>query len=366
MGQTYFLTGYPGFLAGSLVKQLIHDHQQDIDHIYLLALPNLEDQATEEITRYAKKDDLDSSLFTVVTGDITKPDLAIQEDTNRLLQESVTHVFHLAAIYDLAVPKDIAYNVNVNGTQQVNDWVQTLTKLNRYIYFSTAYVSGAREGRIYEHELTEGQLFKNHYEQTKYDAEVLVDDLKDTIPITIIRPAVVKGDSETGQTIKFDGLYFLLNFLDKISFMPVLPYFGDGEPEGNFVPNDYILQATSYLAIALVGEGKTYHLTDPKPYTMRELQRMLTEHYLGKTPKGKLPVSFSKASLKLGPVRKWLHVEREAMDYFTIHSSYDCSQTVADLDGSGVSCPDLKDTLPSMIGFYRKYRHDQKKQIKIT
>lgn len=362
MGHTYFLTGYPGFLASSLVKQLISDHLEAIDHIYLLVLPDLQDQATWEITNFARKHEVDSSLFTIVSGNITKPELAINAEMNRFLQDTVTHVFHLAAIYDLAVPKDIAFNVNVNGTQQVNNWVQTLRKLKRYIYFSTAYVSGTREGRIYEHELAEGQTFRNHYEQTKYEAELLVDDLKDSVPATIIRPGVVKGNSETGETIKFDGLYFMLNFLDNASFLPVLPYFGDGEPEGNFVPNDYVLKATSYLAIVPVGEGKTYHLTDPKPYKMRELQKMLAEHYLGRTPKEKLPVLFAKALMRLKPFRKWLHVEKEVMDYFTIHSSYDCSQAVADLQGSGISCPDLKNTIAPMIDFYRKYKDDQRKQ----
>ncbi|TFJ94263.1 SDR family oxidoreductase [Lentibacillus salicampi] len=364
MGSTYFLTGYPGFLAGNLVKQLIHDHHETIDHIYLLALPDLLDQATDEITNYARKEGVETSLFTIVSGNITKPDLAISAEVNQVLRDTVTHVFHLAAIYDLAVPQDIARNVNVNGTQQVNHWVQTLGKLERYIYFSTAYVSGKREGRIYEHELAEGQDFRNHYEQTKYEAELLVEDQKKSVPTTIIRPGVVKGDSKTGETVKFDGLYFMLNFLDKAGGLGV-PYIGDGEPEGNFVPSDYILQAASFLAIDPVGVGKTYHLTDPKPYTMRELQEMLTEHYLGKTPKGKIPVTLIKAIMGLKPIRKWWHVEKEAMDYFITCSSYDCSQAVTDLQGSGISCPDLKDTLPSMISFYRKYKDDHRKQIEI-
>ncbi|MGY0693789.1 SDR family oxidoreductase [Virgibacillus sp. FSP13] len=330
MKHTYLLTGYPGFLASSLIKQLIDDHDHNIDHIYLLVLPKLKDNATEKITRFAKNQDLDQDLFTIVTGDITKPSLALKEDVDHTLQQSVTHVFHLAAIYDLAVPKDLAYNVNVNGTQHMNDWVQTLIRLKRYIYFSTAYVSGAREGRIYEHELVEGQTFKNHYEKTKYEAELLVDGLKKVVPTTIIRPGIVKGNSQTGHTIKFDGLYFMLNFLDNLSFLPVIPYLGDGQPEGNFVPADYVLQATSYLAIAPIGVGKTYHLTDPKPYKMRELYKMLTEHYLGKTPRGQIPLSLAKASLAFAPTRKWLKVEKESMDYFTIHSSYDCSQAVAD------------------------------------
>lgn len=366
MGNTFLMTGYPGFLARNLVDQLLRDHGETIDHIYLLALPDLRGQAAEAIQTYAHNHGRDPNMFTIVGGDITKPGLSLEADVDHMLKKSVTHVFHLAAIYDLAVPKDIAYDVNVNGTRQVNDWVQTLTDLKRYIYFSSAYVSGKREGRIYEHELAEGQNFRNHYEQTKYDAEVLVDQLKESIPLTIIRPGVVKGNSQTGQTIKFDGLYFMLNYLDNTRFLPMNTYFGEGKPEGNFVPSDYILQSTSYLALASVGEGKTYHLTDPNPYTMRELQQMLSEYYLGRPPKGIVPVRLGKAMMKFKPVRKRLQVETEVLDYFLIDSSYDCSQAQADLEGSGISCPDLKDTLPSMISFYRKYKDDSNKHLQIN
>lgn len=366
MKQTYLITGYPGFLASSLTEQLINDHQQDIGHIYLFVLPNFENQASKQITSFAKKSNLDSDLFTIITGDITKAGLAIEPSLNHTLQHSVTHVFHLAGVYDLAVPKDIAFRVNLEGTRNVNNWVKTLNKLNRYIYFSTAYVSGTREGRVYERELSKGQTFRNHYEHTKYEAELLVEKLKKDVPTTIIRPGIVKGHSKTGHTIKFDGLYFMLNLIDHLSFLPVIPYFGDGGAEGNFVPSDYVLEATSYFAIAAIGEGKTYHLADPNPYTIRELHQILQETYLGKSPKGTIPMRFAKHSLSRSRIQKWLQVEKETLDYFSIHSSYDCSQAVEDLAGTGIVCPDLKDTVPSMIEFYRKYKHDQTKHIQIS
>ncbi|SDQ84201.1 SDR family oxidoreductase [Virgibacillus salinus] len=366
MKHTYFLTGYPGFLASSLIKQLLHDHQKDIKHIYLLVLPSLQDKATQEINSLAKKTGHDPGIFSIVTGDITEPTLALDHDINREIQESVTHVFHLAAIYDLAVPKNIAFKVNVDGTKNMNNWVKTLGNLERYTYFSTAFVAGMREGKIFENELAAGQTFKNHYEETKYHAEVLVEDLKQSVPTTIIRPGIVKGNSKTGETIKFDGIYFMLNLLDHISFLPITPYMGDGKPEGNFVPSDYVLRATSYLAIAPVGKGKTYHLTDPNPYSMHDLQKILTKAYLGKTPKGKVPLSWVRSSLSSAPVRKWLQVELEALDYFSIDASFDCSTAVTDLKGSGIVCPDLKDTVEPMVNFYRKYKHDRSKHIQIN
>lgn len=367
MGKTLFFTGFPGFLTSSLLQQLYGDYQEDIDHIYLLVLLSEEKAAYEKLQLLAKENKIPLHKCTIIAGDITKVNLAIHPEMQRKLAANVTHIFHLAAIYDLAVPKQLAEHVNLHGTAMVNDWVQTLQHIERYVYFSTAYVSGTREGRIYEQELPMNQTFRNHYEQTKYDAEVLVEALKPTVPTTIIRPGIVKGHSQTGETIKFDGLYFMLNMYDTLGFLPFIPYLkeGDQSPEGNFVPSDYVLQATSYVAMNEVGEGKTYHLTDPNPYTMLELQEMIAKHYLGQSPKGKIPVTLMKSFLQIAPLRKWLQVEAEAMDYFTIHSSYDTTQITQDLADTSIQCVDLAETLPSMIDFYRKYKDDHTKHIEI-
>ena len=122
-------------------------------------------------------------------------------------------MWHLAAVYDLAVPKDIAWKVNVHGTDTFNQVVVQFPHLKRYMYFSTAYVAGKREGKLLETELIRPSGFKNHYEETKFEAELLVENLKEKIPVTIIRPGIVRGNSKTGETIKFDGPYFFINMI---------------------------------------------------------------------------------------------------------------------------------------------------------
>ncbi|MFD2446951.1 SDR family oxidoreductase [Bacillus sp. CGMCC 1.16607] len=364
MANTYFFTGFPGFLATSLIKKIIHD-QYEIDHIYLLVLPNQAQKALEEIGKIVKEEGISVEMFTVIKGDITKPHLDIQPGLNESLHNKATHIFHLAAIYDLAVPKDIAYKVNVMGTKNVNEWVLNCQKIKRYIYFSTSYVAGTREGRILESQLEMNQSFKNHYERTKCEAEVLVQSLKDKVPTTIIRPGIVVGNSRTGETIKFDGPYFILNFFDRLKFLPILPYLGQGRAKGNFVPVDYIFNATVYLGHAEVGIGKTYQLTDPKPYSAKEVYRMLMKEYLGKEPIGMIPLSFAKWFLSFSVFRKWVKVEKEALDYFTCLAEYDCTQTEHDLRGSGITCPDFKEIIPPMVDYYRKHKNDKEKHLTI-
>ncbi|MEZ5582733.1 MAG: SDR family oxidoreductase [Candidatus Competibacteraceae bacterium] len=178
-----------------MIRKMIRE-DYPIAEINLLVLPNMMDKAQAEVAKIAASETIAADKLRIVQGDITKPNLALDPGEDTRLKEAVTHVFHLAAVYDLAVPEDIAHTVNVTGTGLVNDWLLTLNHLQRYVYFSTAYVSGKREGRILETELEMGQSFKNHYERTKYEAEVLVRKIVDRVPTTIIRPGIVVGDSK--------------------------------------------------------------------------------------------------------------------------------------------------------------------------
>ncbi|GMB09950.1 SDR family oxidoreductase [Thermolongibacillus altinsuensis] len=363
MSNIYFITGFPGFIASSLTNQLIQQHHPK--KIYFLVLANMIEQARQEIERISKTTNYPTDQLILLAGDITKLNLSLDESITKELSESVTHVFHLAAVYDLAVPEKLAHQVNVEGTRNVNQWLTSLNRLKKYIYFSTAYVSGKRNGNILETELEMGQSFKNHYEKTKYEAEVLVRQAMETIPTIIIRPGIVVGHSKTGETIKFDGLYFMLNVFERLKFLPWIPYLGDGNVPGNFVPVDYIVNATLYLAHLEQAVGKTYHLTDPNPYTMRQIYQMLMKEYLNREPKGTIPLSLAKWFFSIPLIRKWLHVEKEALDYFTYNVNYDCTEAIKDLTGSNISCPDFKEIISTIVRFYHMNKNDLTKQVKI-
>jgi nucleoside-diphosphate-sugar epimerase len=360
----YFFTGFPGFISNQLIRQVLR-YNEGKGKVYVLVLPSMTERANSERLSIMKDFSLSEDQFEIIEGDITQPGLGIDTEKNHYLQSSVTHVFHLAAIYDLAVPKEVAFLVNVKGTRYVNEWVKLLRNIKRYTYFSTGYVAGKREGILYENELIRPQAFKNFYEETKYEAEVLVESLKGEVPVTIIRPGIVKGHSKTGETIKFDGPYFIMNFIDRLSFLPFLPRLGKGDTVVNLVPVDYIIEATTYLTFADKGIGKTYHLTDPKPYKVSQLYEMMMAELLQKRPKGSVPIALAKAGLNFRMLRKYLGVEKEALDYFTWRGYFDSTQAQDDLQGSGINCPDFKDGISAMTSFYNQNKQEPGYQIKI-
>src|SRR3954453_10252277 len=229
------LTGFPGFLGTRLVKKLLSE--EGGLRVVAMVEPKMEDKAKEAARS------LDPERIEVIPGDITKRDLGLGEHEERLLRDT-TIVFHLAAIYDLAVPIEAAQAVNVEGTGNVLDFCAKAPKLERLNYVSTAYVAGWRTGVVYEHELSLGQEFKNHYESTKFQAELWVRESMPAVPTTILRPAIVVGDSKTGETQKFDGPYFILRTISEAAKRgQAVTNFGRAEAAFNVVPVDFVVEA---------------------------------------------------------------------------------------------------------------------------
>src|SRR6185503_1185915 len=290
-----FFTGFPGFIGRRLVAKLLDTGDQ---RVVALVEPRFAEQAQ------ALAAELDRDRIEVLPGDIGDRRLGLDDDTYDRLTKKVTSAHHLAAIYDLAVPLETAQRVNVDGTGNVLDLCAQCERFERLNYVSTAYVAGDRHGVVYEHELILGQGFKNHYESTKFQAEVWVRELMDRVPTTILRPAIVVGDSSTGETQKFDGPYYILRTISRIerSGRPV-PQFGRSEALFNVVPVDYIVAAIAAAAFDPAIAGETLHLTDPQPLLSHELFEELSKEYSGREPRFRIPPKLVEASLRFEPVR---------------------------------------------------------------
>src|SRR4051794_15348589 len=293
-----FLTGFPGFIGTRLAKRLLDDDPEL--RIAALVESKMADGAKEAAAKIDGGDRIE-----VLPGDIAARDLGLDDEQTKRLRSEVTAVYHLAAIYNLAVPFDVAQRVNVEGTGNVLGLCGRCEKLERLNYVSTAYVAGDRKGDVYEHELNLGQGFKNHYESTKFQAEVWVRELMDKIPTTIYRPAIVVGDSKSGETQKFDGPYYMLRTVAVAAklHMPI-PQFAGADAPFNVVPVDFVIDA---LAVAdddpeLVGE--TLHLVDPEPITAGEVFDTLAREYAGREPSYRVPPKLVQAGLHSKAIRK--------------------------------------------------------------
>lgn len=348
---TVFLTGFPGFIATRLLRRLAAEGCKFL----LLVQPAFLELAKVEIREIASETGRSVSDFVILPGDITSPNLGLSPNDLQQARAQATIVFHLAAIYDLAVERDPAMRVNVEGTRNVNEFVSSLSGLRHYHYISTCYVAGKRTGVILETELKHDAGFRNHYEETKYLAETEVEALKSSLPITIHRPSVVCGDSQTGETVKYDGIYYLIRYL--LKWPSVLSAFniGNSEVTLNLVPVDFVVESMAVLAQDRESLGKTVQIADPSPLTTEQLFDTISRAIDGHPSRLTLPTSVVEKSLMLPLTPKFSDLPHSAVPYFFLKQTYDTAQSTRLLAPHGVRCPAFESYVKTIVDFAARH-----------
>jgi nucleoside-diphosphate-sugar epimerase len=345
--RTIFVTGFPGFIAERLVARLAKDENQ----FFLLVQPEFLERAVESIQRITAATNVPLENFAVIEGDISQPDLGMDPDDAATVRYETTDVFHLAAVYDLAVERDLATRVNLEGTKNVNEFVKGLKLLKRYNYISTCYVAGKRTGVIREDELEHDKGFRNFYEETKYLAEMEVEKLKAELPVAIFRPSVVVGDSVSGETAKYDGIYYLIRYLRKAPYLLRAINVGNKMVKLNLVPVDFVVNAIAELSTDEKADGKTIAVADPEPLTTSELFDAIALEMTGRrsefTPAPKLVEWF--LSRPFSPPITGL--PSYGVPYFFVEQTYDTSVSNELLKSHKIKCPNFREYVANLLKF---------------
>jgi thioester reductase-like protein len=344
-----FFTGFPGFLGSELLPRILlrDDATTAVCLIQAKFLPLARERANALVRRDARL----ANRIRLVEGDLTSP---IRVDG----ADDIVAVYHLAAVYDLSVKRDLAMRVNVDGTRNVLDFTSSLPRCERLHYVSTCYVSGRYAGTFRETDLEKGQTFNNYYEETKYLAEVEVQRaMRGGLRATVYRPSVVVGDSSTGATQKYDGPYYVMQWILRQPSIAVLPVVGRPKRYTfNVVPRDFIIPAIDALSASAESLGKVYQLADPEPLTIDETIRAIagaTGHTILRIP---LTRGIAKAALDYVPgMYRLMRIPSAAVDYFVHPTTYDTTNAQHDLATHGIRVPRFRDYLPRLVEFVRAH-----------
>ncbi len=350
---TIFFTGFPGFLGVELLPRVLR-RSPDASATCLVQ-PKFAAAALRRAAQIEAAEPALAGRIKLVEGDITTPGLGL--DDAAAVAADVTQLWHLAAVYDLSVPRDLGVRINVTGTHHVLDFAEQARTLDRFQYVSTCYVSGRYAGPYSETDLDVGQRFNNYYEETKFLAEVEVQDrMRGGMPATVYRPSVVVGDSSTGETQKYDGPYYALQWLLRQPRIAVMPAVGDSTAfRFNIVPRDFVVDSIAQLSGDGRSKGRVYQLADPMPLTVADLYTEMGRATGRKILRVPLTRAIAKFSLDHVPgVQKLMRIPSSAIDYLT-HPTHYLTGHQSDLDGSGISCPSVPEYLPTLVGFMRQH-----------
>ena len=285
MKNIIFITGSTGFIGTNIVKKIIFDTDYDV---FCLVRDKNKDMAVYRLKKvwwdFPELADLIGSRIEVIDGDITEDNLGLDLDEYKCLLKKVTHIIHAAADIRLDIPLKELNKNNVYGTSNVLKFAFDIDKdhgLKRFSYVSTAYIFENKKEPIYENYFSNkdkicARKFISNYEASKFEAELLIQNVKNQLPISIYRPSMVVGDSTAGRIKTFNTIYFPLRLYltGKIKIFPINP-----ENPVNLIPVDYVADVIVKTTFKPEAEGLIFNLVSPyeKLPTVNEMIKFVRE-----------------------------------------------------------------------------------------
>jgi thioester reductase-like protein len=354
------VTGFPSFTARRLAERMLARTADD--RVFLLVRDKFKNDA---VAFQALLPTSSRSRLRLVEGDVADMDLGLPGGDYKALAAEITAIHHAAAVYYLGAKREMVERVNIDGTRTMLELAADCTRLRRFVHWSTAQVSGARSGVILEEELDCGQRFRNIYEETKFRAERMVREAARRLPVTILRPGIIVGDSQTGEIDKFDGPYYLLVLIVSSPIDVHLPLPGRGSSPLNLVPIDYVVEAALALSRDARAVGGTFHLTDPAPFSARTVYELVAQRADKKAPRGMIPTGLARALLKAPGLERLARAPLAFLEAFNHLALYNCRHTLTLLSGDPwhVRCPPFDSYVDNLVRYVRQVQ-ERKKQAR--
>jgi thioester reductase-like protein len=276
------LTGATGLVGRYLIRDLLAAGHE----LVVLIRPGKKESPHRRLEGILQKWEQESGELlprpVCLEGDVCQVNLGLSDEQADWVSKNCDSILHNAAVLTFhgTDRSREPWRTNVGGTQNVLDFCRR-TNVTKVHYVSTAYVCGDRDDVIMEDELDPEQGFRNDYEESKYVAEKMVREADFIEELTVYRPAVIAGDSQTGYTYTYHGLYMYLKLIsvlvantqpdeNGVRHTPVRLNMTGDEPR-NIVPVDWVSQVITHLFSTPETHGQTFHLAPAVPLTPREI-----------------------------------------------------------------------------------------------
>jgi NAD(P)-dependent dehydrogenase (short-subunit alcohol dehydrogenase family) len=347
----YFVTGATGFIGKRLVKALLARRGTTV---HFLVRPGSEDK----IPALREYWGVSAQRVVPVSGDLTSKKLGVSAEDFKALKGHVDAVYHLAAVYDLGADEDSQVRVNIEGTRHVCEFAKAIDARHLH-HVSSIAAAGLYEGVFREDMFDEAENLDHPYFMTKHESEKIVRKESKT-PWTVYRPALVVGDSTSGEMDKIDGPYYFFKLIQRMRQIlpPWFPAIGLEGGRINIVPVDFVVAAIDHISHGKGIDGKCYHLVDPMGYRVGDVLDIFSKAahapkmsvFVNAALLGFIPKSVKKGLMALAPMRrirnalmKDLALPDDILEFVNYPTRFDRRDTDAALKDSGIECPNLRD-----------------------
>ena len=310
------------------------------------------------VTKLKKTSEEGAARALPVFGDVTQALMGASAEDLAALKGKVRHFYHLAAVYDLEADAESQLRVNIEGTRNALAFAQAIGA-GHFHHVSSIAAAGLYEGVFREDMFEEAENFGHPYFLAKHESEKIVRQ-EALLPWTVYRPAMVVGDSRTGEMDKIDGPYYFFKPIQRMRQLlpPWMPSIGIEGGRINIVPVDYIVDALDHISHQDRVAGRCFHLVDPNGHRVGDVLDLFSRAahapriglFVNAALLGFIPRAVRKSLLALAPLRrirqavlKDLGLPQDILDFVNYPTRFDDREARALLKDSGIACPDLKD-----------------------
>jgi thioester reductase-like protein/NADP-dependent 3-hydroxy acid dehydrogenase YdfG len=347
----YVVTGGTGFIGRRVVSEILS--RNDDPEVWILV-------RRESLSRFERLAEQWGERAKPLVGNLTAPGLGLSDETIAELG-SLDHVVHCGAIYDVTADDDTQRAANVDGTKSVIDLaIRTGATLH---HVSSIAVAGTFPGEYTEEDFDVAQDLPTPYHQTKFEAEMLVRAAQG-LRHRVYRPAVVVGDSRTGEMDKVDGPYYFFGLMAKLAALPKFtPMLLPDTGRTNIVPVDYVVEALVAIMHVADRDGQTFHLTAPKSIGLKHIYRGVAKEARLPELRGSLPGSMATPFLKATGRAKILRnmaatqlgIPAEVLDVVDLVPTFTSDNAADALRGSGIRVPEFSSYAPLLWRYWAEH-----------
>lgn len=330
------VTGFPSFLAKKLALYLVTTEPRT--RVITLVHPRDLVEARHAIDAL---DPHDRERIQILEGDPCGIDLGLSGVELRQLAGEVDRIHHAAHVSYLGTDRKTAEERNVVSASEIIEVAKLSTSLKCLVLHSTAFVSGDRRGVVYEEDTSEGVTYRNVVEDTRAHAERIARRASKSVPIAIVRPSLVVGDSGTGEIgrINLPYLFTLLVLAAPVDI--ALPIPARGDVPLHFVPIDHVVRAACAIGNDPRAPGRAFHLVDPSPLPVKryvELIHQIRERRASWTNLGTL----ARSVLRTPGIEGYLRNPKALVDQLLTSVRYDTRNADLVLQPLGITCPPIQ------------------------
>ncbi|MDB5875516.1 MAG: short chain dehydrogenase [Ramlibacter sp.] len=347
----YFVTGATGFIGKRLVKKLL-ERKGSVVHFLIRK------ESEGKIPDLREYWGVTAARAMPVYGDLTAKKLGVAADDVKKLKGQVDHFHHLAAVYDLSADEESQIAVNIEGTRNTVEFAKAIDA-GHFHHVSSIAAAGLYEGVFREDMFDEAENYEHPYFLTKHESEKIVRK-ESKVPWTVYRPAMVVGDSQTGEMDKIDGPYYFFKLIQRMRQLlpPWLPAVGLEGGRVNIVPVDFVVDALDFLSHKADINKRCFHLVDPVGYRVGDVLDIFSRAahapkmnlFINAALLGFIPKSVKKGLMAVAPIRrirsaimKDLAIPEDILTFVNYPTRFDSRETQAALKGTGITVPNLKD-----------------------